>query len=132
MPATARSPVVAPATPVDLSALQGSWVSVAGPAEARFLVAGNRYAFEFVGGDVYIGTFDIAVGPGPHHMDMWIDEGPANAKGKTTLCIFQVEGDVLRWCPARPGSGRRLAAFPRVDDARYFSLVFRQVRKRTR
>jgi hypothetical protein len=65
-------------------------------------------------------------------MDMWIDEGPANAKGKTTLCIFQVEGDVLRWCPARPGSGRRLAAFPRVDDARYFSLVFRQVRKRTR
>jgi len=132
MPATARSPVVAPSTPVDLSALQGSWVSVAGPTEARFLVAGNRYAFEFVGGDVYIGTFDLEPGPGPHHMDMRIDEGPPDVKGKTALCIFQVEGDVLRWCPARPGSGRRLATFPRVDDARYFSIVFRQVRKRTR
>jgi uncharacterized protein (TIGR03067 family) len=94
------------------------------------LIAGNRYAFEFVGGDVYMGTFELAPGPGPHHIDMRVEEGPAEDRGQTALCIYQVDGGVLRWCPAKPGSGRRLAAFPDVDDRRYFSLVFRQVRRR--
>ena len=132
MPAIAPSPTAIPKSPTDLDSLQGSWVTVAGPVEARLLVAGNRYAFEFVGGDVYMGTFDLAPGSGPHHMDMRIEEGPAADKGKTALCIYQVEGDVLRWCPARAGSGRRVSTFPRVDDTRYFSLVFRHVRRRGR
>ena len=94
------------------------------------MIAGNRYAFEFVGSHVYIGTFELSAGPGPHHMDMRIEEGPAPDRGQTALCIYQVEGDVLRWCPAKPGSGRRLATFHGLDDQRYFSLVFRQVRRR--
>ena len=133
MPALASSTTEATRPPSDLDLLQGSWVSVAGPVEARLLIAGNHYAFEFVGGDVYMGTFDLAPGSGgPHHMDMRIEEGPTTDKGKTALCIYQVEGDVLRWCPARVGSGRRVSAFPRVDDTRYFSLVFRHVRRRGR
>ena len=131
MPAVAAAAAATKTRP-DLDQLQGAWVSVAGPCEARLLVAGNRYAFEFVGGDVYIGTFDLspAPGPGPHHMDMRVEEGPAAEKGHTALCIYQLDGGVLRWCPAKPGSGRRLAAFPSVDDQRYFSLVFRPVRRR--
>jgi hypothetical protein len=126
-------PVVAPApTPsasrADLDQLQGVWTSVAGPCEARFLIAGKRYAFEFVGGDVYIGTFEIA----PGQMDMNIDEGPVEHQGQVAPCIYHVDGGVLRWCPGRIGSGRRLTAFPSVDDEKYLSLVFRRAPRKAR
>jgi hypothetical protein len=118
-------PAVAPAeakTRSDLDQLQGVWTSVAGPCEARFLIAGNRFSFEFVGGEIYIGTFKLA----PGEMDMLIEEGPADHKGQFAPCIYHVEGGVLRWCPGRIGSGRRLSAFPSVDDHRYLCLVFRR------
>jgi hypothetical protein len=125
-------PVLAPvADPPPLSALeqlQGAWISVAGPCEARLLIAGNRYTFEFVDGDIYMGTFELA----PGGMDMRIEAGPPDLQGKVALCLCQVEGGVLRWCPGRPGSGRRLSSFPRVDDQRYLSFVFRQTRRQTR
>jgi len=97
-------------------------VTVAGPREARFLVAGNRFTFEFVGGEIYMGTFDLAGG----QMDMHIDAGPADHVGHCSHCIYHLDGGVLRWCPGRPGSERRPKAFPDVDDPRYLSLVFRR------
>ena len=123
MPALAAA--AGPATRPDLDQLQGVWTSVAGPREARLLVAGSRFAFEFVGGDVYIGTFTLA----PGQMDMHVEEGPAEVRGQTTACLYHVEGGVLRWCPGRPGSGRRPGAFPSVDDPRYLSIVFRHARR---
>lgn len=116
--------VLAPAAPAvrsDLELLQGSWESVAGPKQARLLVAGRRFAFEFVGGDIYMGTLDLA----PGQMDMHVEEGPADHRG-VSKCIYQLDGGVLRWCPGRPGSGKRPAGFPDVADSRYLSLVFRR------
>jgi hypothetical protein len=117
--------VLAPAAPAvrsDLDLLQGSWESVAGPKQARLLVAGRRFAFEFVGGDIYMGTLDLAPGG---EMDMHVEEGPRDHCA-TSKCLFQLDGGVLRWCPGRPGSGKRPAAFPAVADTRYLSLVFRR------
>lgn len=111
----------APAVRSDLELLQGSWESVAGPKQARLLVAGRRFAFEFVGGDIYMGTLDLA----PGQMDMHVEEGPPDHCA-TSKCIYQLDGGVLRWCPGRPGSGKRPAAFPDVADSRYLSLVFRR------
>jgi uncharacterized protein (TIGR03067 family) len=106
----------------DLESLQGGWVSVAGPKEARLLVAGRRFTFEFVGGSVYMGTFELT----PGQMDMHIEEGPSEHAGRSSRCIYQIDGGVLRWCPGRPGSDKRPVAFPDVDDQRYLSLVFRR------
>lgn len=128
MPVAAAGPADTQTRP-DLDPLQGAWTTVAGPREARLLVAGNRFAFEFVGGDIYMGTFSLSAGD-PRQMDMRIEEGPTAENGKTALCIYHVEGDVLRWCPGRPGGGRRHSHFPSVDDPRYVSLVFRHVRAR--
>lgn len=105
-----------------LEQLQGVWVSVAGPKEARLLIAGRRFTVEFAGGAVYMGTFDLAAG----QMDMHIEEGPPEHAGRLSKCIYQLDGGVLRWCPGRPGSDRRPSAFPDVDDQRYLSLVFRR------
>jgi hypothetical protein len=118
--------VLAPATETnvcaDLELIQGVWVTVAGPREARFLVAGHRFTFEFVGGDIYMGTFDLSYG----QMDMHIEAGPREHVGSCSRCLYHLDGGVLRWCPGRPGSERRPVAFPDVDDPRYLSLVFRR------
>jgi uncharacterized protein (TIGR03067 family) len=115
------------ATPrADLEAIQGVWESVAGPRRARLLIAGNRFSFEFVGGDIYIGTFDL----GPGQIDMHIEAGPAKHVGSLSRCIYRLEGGVLRWCPGKPGSDRRPAAFPDVADSRYLSLVFQRATRR--
>lgn len=112
----------APSPRADLELLQGSWESVAGPRPARLLVAGRRFTFEFVGGAIYMGTLDLT----PGQMDMHIEEGPPEHAGRFSKCIYQLDGGVLRWCPGRPGSDKRPAAFPDVDDPRYLSLVFRR------
>jgi len=119
---TALAPAAAPGLRTDLDALQGAWESVAGPRQARLLVAGRRFSFEFVGGDIYMGTFDLAPAG---QLDMHVEEGPADHRG-TSKCLYHLDGGVLRWCPGRPGSGKRPAAFPDVDDSRYLSLVFRR------
>jgi hypothetical protein len=124
MPAVAKAAPAAIRT--DLEHLQGAWTSVAGPKEARFLIAGNRFAFEFVGGDVYIGTFELAPGG---EMDLKVDEGPTDHRGRIAPCIYHLDGGVLRWCPGRIGSGRRPSAFPSVDDDRSLCLVFRRARR---
>jgi uncharacterized protein (TIGR03067 family) len=120
------SPAAAPSVRTDLDLIQGSWASVAGPKEARFLIAGNRFAFEFLGGDVSIGTFKLDRGD----MDLYTEAGPAKHVGTVTKCIYQLQGGVLRWCPGKPGSDRRPLTFPDVDDAKYLSLVFRRSPRR--
>lgn len=123
------APAASPQVRSDLEHLQGVWTSVAGPREARLLVAGHRFTVEFVSGDIYMGTFDLT---SPGQMDMHVEEGPADHVGCTSLCIYQLEGGILRWCPGRPGSDRRPSAFPDVDDRRYLSLVFRRARAAVR
>src|SRR5262245_17103061 len=116
-----------PLSEVDL--LQGPWSSVAGPKECRLLVAGNRFAFEFLdSGVIYIGTYLLDTRAEPKQMDMRIEAGPPAYQGQLALCIYHLESDVLRWCPTRPGSNYRLDSFPSIDDDRYLSLVFKHSR----
>jgi uncharacterized protein (TIGR03067 family) len=119
-----------PRTRPDLDELQGVWVSVAGPREARLVVCGSRYTFELSTGDVYMGVIALEPDESPCRMDMRVEEGPARHRGQTAFCIYHLEGGVLRWCPTRPGAGMRLTNFPSVDDDRYLSMVFRRARPR--
>ncbi len=129
MPAIAPAAAAQSAIRADFDQLQGSWTAVAGPREARLLIAGHRFAFEFIGGEIYIGTFDLDAGG---RMDMHVQEGPEEHRGQVAPCIYHIEGGVLRWCPGRIGSGRQPTAFPSVDDDRYICLVFRRAPRRTR
>jgi len=121
----------APAAPStkrsDLEQLQGAWASVAGPREGRFLIAGNRFSFEFLGGEIYIGTFTLGSGG---QMDMHVQEGPLDHKGLVAPCLYELQGGVLRWCTGRIGTDRRPESFPNVDDERKLSFVFRRAPRR--
>jgi hypothetical protein len=116
---------LAPAAPglrSDLATIQGAWEFVAGRRPARLLIAGRHYSFEFVGGDIYMGTFDLTGG----HMDMHIDEGPPEHAGRFVRCLYSLDGGVLRFCAGRPGSYRRPADFTDTDSTQQLSLVFRR------
>jgi hypothetical protein len=55
-----------------------------------------------------------------------IEEGPHRHKGQTALCIYEVAGDMLRWCTAGPGQTEQLGDFPDETDFRYLFLGFRR------
>jgi uncharacterized protein (TIGR03067 family) len=116
-----------PLSPPDLMRLQGHWVSVAGRRPAEFLIEGQQFTFRFHDGDVYIGWLDVVIDEWPRTMLLSIGDGPEKHKGKTTLCIYEIDGDQMRWCPAEPGSDDLPTEFPDVEDARHLCTIFRRV-----
>src|SRR5262249_19387257 len=126
MATTASAPARSRARP-DLELLQGAWTTIAGRRQARVLVAGSHFAFEFVDGEggIYIGSFKLSGDGQLRHLDMHIEEGPEDYRGQTAMCIYHLDADILRWCPCRPGAKSRLSSFPNVDDDKYLSLVFK-------
>jgi uncharacterized protein (TIGR03067 family) len=112
--------------PTDLARLQGLWVSVAGRRPAEFHIEGQHFTFRFHDGDVYTGGLDIVTDEWPRTMVMWITDGPAKHKGKTAVCIFELNDDQLCWCPAEPGADDPPLDFPSVEDTRFLCTIFRR------
>jgi uncharacterized protein (TIGR03067 family) len=130
MPRTLTAPAARSRPRTDVELLQGSWTTIAGRRDARLIVAGHRFAFEFLDGDgeIYFGTFKLDSVPNPRRMDMRIDEGPEAYRGQSAWCIYHLDGGILRWCPTKPGVETRLTHFPNVDDDKYLSLVLKRLR----
>ena len=61
---------------------------------------------------------------------MAIREGPEKHHGKTSLIIYELDGDHLTWCPAEPGTGNRQRAFPLAEDTQHLCIVFRRDKSR--
>jgi hypothetical protein len=129
MPTTASAPARSRLRS-DSELLQGAWKTIAGRRQARFLIVGSRFAFEFLDGEagIYIGSFKLSGDGHLRHLDMHIEEGPDDHRGQTAMCIYHLDADILRWCPCQPGAKARLTGFPSVDDDKYLSLVFKHDR----
>src|SRR5262249_23298555 len=110
----------------DLERLQGAWVTVAGRRPALLLIAGHAFAIHFRGGDIYGGGRAAGPEERPGLMHTRTGGGPPRHRGEIAPCIYEGEGDELRWCGAEPGSEVRLTAFPPVEDRRYLCMVFRR------
>jgi len=120
-------PVAAAGLP-DLERLQGAWVCVEGRRRGEFLVSGSHVTVHFTDGAIYLGTFELNPAAQPKTMDVRIDEGPPNHKGLTALCIYELDGETLRWCTAGPGQHPRPGHFPTAEDANHLYLLFRRQR----
>lgn len=95
----------------DLRRFQGTWGTVAGRRPAQFFVSGGHITVHFSDGDIYMGAFTLAEGTRPGAMDICIEEGPDHHRGLTAHCIYELDGDTLRWCTATPGHAERPTAF---------------------
>jgi uncharacterized protein (TIGR03067 family) len=110
--------------------LQGTWQSISGRREAEFIIAGYLFAVHFTDGEVYMGAFQLNPRARPKTIDMRIDEGPVHHRGKIAHCIYEVDGDTLRWCAAEPGTEELLSHFPSIYDTRHLSLIFQRQQPR--
>lgn len=109
----------------DKGRLQGAWDSIRGPRGAQLLIAGDHFTVKFKNGDIYLGTFRLDPTARPKAIDMTIEEGPERHRGKTSLGIYDLDGEHLIWAPSQPGMAERLHAFPPDDDATHLCIVFR-------
>jgi uncharacterized protein (TIGR03067 family) len=113
----------------ELQRLQGAWKFASGRREVELLIAGYNFAVKFKNGPIYMGTFRLDPNRMPKTMDMLVQEGPERHRWKTALCIYEVDGDQLRWCPCEPGRKDRLEEFPPEDHLAYYCTLFRRERR---
>ena len=110
----------------DRDRLQGTWAFVSGKREAQLLISGHHFTMRFRNGDIYVGTYTLNPTHRPRAMDLVIEEGPEQHRGKTALAIYEIDGEHLIWCPAEPGRSDRLRAFPPEDDLEHLCIIFRR------
>ena len=114
----------------DKERLQGAWKFVSGIREAQLLIVGEHFTVTFTNGDVYLGVYLLDPTTRPKRMDLIVHEGPERHRGKTSLAIYEMDGDHLIWCPAEPGTGNRHSIFPPDDDVHHLCIVFRREKGR--
>jgi hypothetical protein len=114
-----------PATPRARSgpeSLQGAWMASSGRRQGELLIRGDRLTVHFSDGDIYMGRFTLGDGT----MDVTIEEGPAHHKGLLALCLWEVDGDTLRWVTASPGQKDRPADFIEADPRHLLLVLTRE------
>jgi uncharacterized protein (TIGR03067 family) len=99
--------------------LQGAWQAISGRRKAELLVSGEHLTVYFADGDIYMGRFTLGDGA-PATMDVTIEEGPAQHRGRVAHCIWELDGDTLRWCTAFPGQPDRPTGFEEADPRHLF------------
>jgi len=114
----------------DKERLQGTWNFVSGLRQAQLLIAGDHFTVKFGNGDIYLGTFSLDPIRKPRAMDLVVQEGPDKHKGKTSLAIYEIDGDHLIWSPGEPGTGVRHKAFPPAEDTKHLCIVFQREKHR--
>ena len=87
-----------------LKTLKGTWVSDEG-IDSTWTFDGEALKATVNGLDY---TCKVNVDPKakPATLDLAIDEGPEDAKGKTSKCIYKLDGEKLILCVALPGKDR--------------------------
>jgi uncharacterized protein (TIGR03067 family) len=87
-----------------LKALKGTWVTDEG-IESTWTFNGESLKASVNGVDY---TCKVKADPKakPMTLDFLIDDGPEDAKGKTSKCIYKFEGEKLILCVSTPGHDR--------------------------
>lgn len=98
----------------ELKKLVGTWMMVSGEEDgqkfaeqtikgAKMVIKGDQYDVK-IGEVTFMGTLKVDPSKKPHAIDATETEGPF--KGKTTLGIYELEGDSFKVCFAKSGEDR--------------------------
>ena len=99
-----------------LKALKGTWISDEG-IDSTWTFEGETLKASVNGMDY---TCKVKADPKakPMTLDLVIDEGPEDSKGKTSKCIYKFEGEKLVLCVSTPGKDRP-KAFEQTEGESY-------------
>jgi uncharacterized protein (TIGR03067 family) len=122
----------------DLTALKGTWRVVSATRDGNKLTDEQIKNIRFTIGEggqalvkngeqiLFEGTIKIDPTKIPKTEDAQTSEG--ENKGKTTLSIYEIEGDTLKICSAEPGKDRP-AEFSSKPGSGHFLRVFKREKK---
>jgi uncharacterized protein (TIGR03067 family) len=104
----------------DLKTMQGSWGFDIDDVQASWLLEGDTLKARFNDME-YVCKLKLDPGASPRTIDFFVEQGPNDVVGKTTLGIYKIDGDRVTFCVRRPGEERRPGEFKDVQDE---SFVF--------
>lgn len=116
----------------DQKALQGKWQGVIkGRDNVELTFSGNEWSLISKDKDDhhFKGTFTLDPKAKPNAIDMKISAGGDKAKdyvGKTSLGIYELSGDTLRWAASEPGRDERPTEF--TEKGKHLYVVFKRAK----
>ncbi|MCI0380362.1 MAG: TIGR03067 domain-containing protein [Gemmataceae bacterium] len=121
----------------ELKALQGAWKADKNGKTLVLTFKGKDFTVEMEGDGKQAtvkGTVKIDASKDPKHIDMIVKEGTGEGEkfaGKTSLGIFELKGDELKWCANEPGKEGRPPEFTEKGDgdARYMLVTLKREKK---
>jgi uncharacterized protein (TIGR03067 family) len=105
-----------------LKAFQGTWIPAAEGIDSKWTFDGEMLKASVNGTDY---TCKVKLDPKakPHTtIDLVVDEGPDDHKGKTSKGLYKLDGDKLTLCVSLPGKDRPKEFAQAEDEAYLFEL----------
>ena len=108
-----------------LKPFQGSWATDGEGIDSKWTFEGETLKATVNGQDYTCKvTADPAAKPNGT-LDLTINEGPEDSKGKVSKCIFKLDGEKLTLCVSFPGKDRP-KDFAQIDDEAYLFVLKKQ------
>ena len=105
-----------------LKPFQGTWASEGDGIDAKWTFEGEKVKATVNGTD-YTCKVKVDTGAKPFStIDFMIEEGPEDSKGKTSKCIYKLDGEKLTLCVSIPGKDRPKEFAQTEDEAYLFEL----------
>jgi uncharacterized protein (TIGR03067 family) len=105
-----------------LKPLQGNWATDGDGLDAKWNFDGEKVKASVNGTDYSCKvTIDSEAKPNPT-LDLVIEDGPEEAKGKTSKAIYKLDGEKLTLCVSVPGKDRPKDFAQAEDEAYLFTL----------
>jgi uncharacterized protein (TIGR03067 family) len=124
----------------DRELLQGIWRPTSAESRGQVLKAATDSvtilegdAFAVKKGDVVQvkGTFKIDASKSPRHIDLTVTGGQVESdKGKVVRGIYQVDGNMLKWCTAEAGEETRPTEFATKEGTKISLMTFKKEKRR--
>jgi uncharacterized protein (TIGR03067 family) len=106
----------------DLKLMQGNWVFTADEVEARWLLEGDTLKATFHD-MVFVCKLTLDPKASPHAADFFVQQGPDDVVGKTTLGIYKIEDGRVTFCVRRPGETNRPTEFKDIEDETFVFTI---------
>jgi len=108
-----------------LKPFQGTWTSAGEGIDATWTFEGEKVKATVAGMD-YTCKAKLDANAKPHRtIDLAIEEGPEEAKGKTSKGLYKLDGEKLTLCVSAPGKDRP-KEFAQVEDEAYLFELKKQ------